>query len=327
MNNNVLIDRHKYIGGSDLPNILDLNKKYGKTVYEFAKIKAGIIDNPFKGNEYTKYGQLMEPVIRDYINAEYNLHFKEDTIINEELMLRGNCDGIDRLSNLLLEVKTFGKELDVEYYSHQIQFYMELFDIPVCYLVGYPRPNDFYWGVDYELENENTYFNLEFNPKNLVIKKINRDKNKFNHILTKIERFRCCINLLKENPVMTEEEFYQYFCDDNKIQVLTNEIAKLEIGLLKYNELEEKFKKAKEKLYDAMMENDIKIFKTNLITITRVDSTITTSLDSKKIKEEMPEIYEQYKKETLKKGYVKTTISKDVLEGQISIEEYLEGGK
>lgn len=55
MNQNVLTDRHKYIGGSDLPNIFDLNKKYGKTVYEFAKIKAGIIDNPFKGNEYTKY--------------------------------------------------------------------------------------------------------------------------------------------------------------------------------------------------------------------------------------------------------------------------------
>ena len=317
MNENVLIDRHKYIGGSDLPSILDLNKKYGKTVYEFAKIKAGIIDNPFKGNEYTRYGQIMEPVIRDYINAEYNLNFKEDTIINEELMLRGNCDGIDRQNNLLLEVKTFGKELDVEYYSHQIQFYMGLFDVPECYLVGYPRPDDFYWGIDYELENEITYFNIEFNPNNLVIEKIKRDKNKFKQISVKIEKFRNCIKLLKENPTMTEEEFYKYFYNDNNLQVLTNEVAKLEIGLLKYKELEEKFKKAKEKLYDAMIENDVKSFKTNTITITRIDSTITTSLDSKKIKEERPEIYEQYKKETLKKGYVKTTINKNILEGGI----------
>ncbi len=322
MNNNVLIDRHKYIGGSDLPSILDLNKKYGKTVYEFAKIKAGIIDNPFNGNEYTKYGQLMEPVIREYINAEYNLDFKEDTIINEKLMLRGNCDGIDKENGLLLEVKTFGKKLDVDYYSHQIQFYMELFDIEECYLVGYPRPDDFYWGVDYDLENEITYFNLEFTPEKLVIEKIKRDKDKFDIILKKIDDFRNCMNILKENPTMTEEEFYQHFYNDNKLQTLTNEVAKLEIGLLKYKEIETQFKKAKEKLYEAMMENNVTSFKTNLITITRVDSTVTTSLDSKKLKEERPDIYEEYKRESTKKGYVKTTISKEILDGQISIEEY-----
>lgn len=251
----------------------------------------------------------MEPVIRDYINAEYNLNFKEDTIINEELMLRGNCDGIDRDANLLLEVKTFGNELDVEYYSFQIQFYMELFNIPKCYLVGYPRPDDFYWGVDYDLENEMTYFNLEFNPQKLVIIKIDREKDKFNQILNKIERFRICIESLKENPTMTEEEFYQHFYENNELQLLTNKVAKLEIGLLKYQELDEEYKKAKELLYKAMLENDVKSFKTDLITITRVDETVSVSLDSKKIKEEEPEIYEKYKKQTIKKGYVKTIIN------------------
>ena len=36
-NPNVTIDRHKYVGGSDLPSILGLNAKYGTSIFEFAK--------------------------------------------------------------------------------------------------------------------------------------------------------------------------------------------------------------------------------------------------------------------------------------------------
>ena len=159
-NPNVTIDRHKYVGGSDLPSILGLNAKYGKSVYEFAKQKAGIIPNTFNGNQFTKYGQVMEPVVRDYINSKYQVNYLEDTIIDEEKHYRGNTDGIDRDANIpILEIKTFGEELDVNYYTPQCQFYMETFNQPSCLLVGYKRPNDFYTGLDYELENSDDYFN------------------------------------------------------------------------------------------------------------------------------------------------------------------------
>ena len=83
-NPNVTIDRHKYVGGSDLPTILGLNAKYGTSVFEFAKEKAGIIPNTFTGNQFTKYGQKMEPVIRDYINSVYGVNYLEDTIIDSD---------------------------------------------------------------------------------------------------------------------------------------------------------------------------------------------------------------------------------------------------
>ena len=153
-NPNVLIDRNKYIGGSDLPTILGLNAKYDTNIFEFAKEKLGIIPKSFKGNEYTRYGQLMEPTIRDYINAIYQSNYKEDTIIDEVREYRGNTDGIDKTADIpVIEIKTFGNELDVDYYTPQCQFYMETFNVDTCLLVGYKRPDDFYTGVDYELEN------------------------------------------------------------------------------------------------------------------------------------------------------------------------------
>ena len=143
-NPNVTVDRHKYTGGSDLPTILGLNAKYGTSVYDFARQKAGIIPNTFNGNQFTKYGQKMEPVIRDYINAKYGVNYLEDTIIDTVRNYRGNTDGKDiNAWYPILEIKTFGDELDVDYYRPQCQFYMETFDLPRCLLVGYKRPKDF----------------------------------------------------------------------------------------------------------------------------------------------------------------------------------------
>ena len=151
-NPNVTINRHKFLGGSDLPSILGLNAKYGVNVFDFAKEKAGIIPNTFKGNQFTKYGQLMEPVIRDYINSIYEVNYVEDTVIDNDRGYRGNTDGIDKKADIpILEIKTFGDDLDVDYYTPQCQFYMETFNQDACLLVGYKRPIDFYNVFDFEL--------------------------------------------------------------------------------------------------------------------------------------------------------------------------------
>ena len=178
-NPNVEIDRDKYIGGSDLPTILGLNAKYGTDIFEYAKEKLGIIPRKFKGNEFTRYGQLMEPIIREYINSVYEANYHEDTIID--------TDGIDRNADIpILEIKTFGKELDVDYYTPQCQFYMEKFDQDACLLVGYKRPEDFYTGLDYDLEPDDEYFNIEFDEKRIETHIIYRDKKLWEEIETHI---------------------------------------------------------------------------------------------------------------------------------------------
>ena len=54
----------------------------------------------------------MEPVIRDYINAKYQVNYLEDTIIDSDRGYRGNTDGIDRNVDIpILEIKTLGRSL------------------------------------------------------------------------------------------------------------------------------------------------------------------------------------------------------------------------
>lgn len=310
-NPNVTIDRHKYVGGSDLPSILGLNAKYGKSIFEFAKEKAGIIPNSFSGNQFTKYGQLMEPVIRDYINATLGTDYLEDTIIDTVRMYRGNCDGIDREAFIpLLEIKTFGEELDVDYYEPQCQFYMETFDLPAVKLVGYKRPSDFYIGVDYDLENEESYFNLEFDENRIVTHVIERDADKWAKIEERIKAFKNAVSELRKRPEMSEEEFNELFYGTDLVG-MSNKLATLEYQLNSFKELEKQYKDVKEKLYKIFDEKGIKSFETDNIKITKVEPTSydTVTIDTKKLQENEPEVYEAYKvtKTTNRKGYVLIT--------------------
>lgn len=311
-NANVTIDRHKYVGGSDLPTILGLNLKYDKKPYDLALEKAGIVPNNFTGNEYTRYGQLMESVIRDYINSLYGVNYVEDTVIDENRHYRGNTDGIDRLADIpILEVKTFGEKLDVEYYTPQCQFYMETFDKPACLLVGYKRPADFYKGIDYTLENGDEYFNLEFDPNNLVIHEIKRDKELWSKIEDTINQFKNGVTYLREHfNNYTENDFNKIFYG-NELVRLTNLVVNLENELLAMKSKDSEYKKAKEDLYKLFEAKGIISFDTGTMKITKVDPTTydTVSIDTNKLKENEPKIYEAYKvvKTTNRKGYILIT--------------------
>lgn len=195
-------NRDLYIGGSDLPSILRLNKQYGKSLIEFAKEKLKIIPTQFQGNEYTRYGQFMEPQVRTYVNSMFDYKFKEDSIVDKDRMYRGNCDGIDKKKKMLLEIKTFGSKLDIKLYEPQCQFYMELFDIEECLLVGYKRPSEFYTGISYELDNSAEFFDLEFDEDNVVIYKLTRNREMFEKMEKEIEKFKYLLNCLREEEIL-----------------------------------------------------------------------------------------------------------------------------
>ncbi|MBQ6546495.1 MAG: YqaJ viral recombinase family protein [Bacilli bacterium] len=314
-NPNVTVDRHKYVGGSDLPSILGLNAKYGVNIFDFAKQKAGIIPNTFTGNQFTKYGQVMEPIIRDYINAKYDVNYLEDTIVDTERGYRGNTDGIDRDADIpILEVKTFGEELDVEYYMAQCQFYMETFNEPKCRLVGYKRPENFYTGVDYELEDEDVYFNFEFDETRLVEHVIERDPKLWEKIEKRINAFKQAVEALKNNPDMSEEEFNNIFYG-NELIALSDKVAMLERALADYKNTEKEYKDIKEKIYKMFEEKGLISVDFGNTKITKVAPTSydTVSVDSKKLQDEEPKIYEKYKvvKTTNRKGYVLITTKED----------------
>ena len=311
---NVTKNRHKYVGGSDLPALLNISAY--KTQYELALEKAGIRPTEFKGNEYTRYGQLLEPLIRDYINNAYGTNFKEDTNTNEEHHIRSNCDGLDKEQELLLEVKTNnGKKEDLTEYIVQIQLYLHQFGIENCYLAQYTRPSDFYSGIDYGVHNADEYFNVNFDPDSLEVSLVEKDEKLTTHILKEIELFWQRVDWLKANPAATEGEYYTCMkigVYDQKfyLKTMTN-VEKLEAKLEKMKETEAKLKEEKEILFAIMDTFNFNSIKTDKMTISKVDATVKQTFDTTTFKKEHPDIYEGYLKESEVKGYVKITKTKE----------------
>lgn len=139
---------------------------------------------------------------------------------------------------------------------------------------------------------------------------IKRDDKLIQQILSKAEKFWIDVERLKENPEMTEEEFYfndrlvEYNNTINKLSVLEKELARL-------SDMEKEAKTQREILYGLMDNVGVKTIVTNNLMITKINPTTTKNVDSKKLKEELPEIYDKYTKISNKKGYVKITVRAD----------------
>ena len=133
MQESVSKDREKFIGGSDIPIIMELSPF--KSRFDLLLEKAGYKKSDFKGNVFTEYGNTMESKIRDYINGEGNGFFEGKHIMdvpkdwNEHpngMRIRCHTDGED--INSILEIKTasqiFDSLDDYQIYLVQILFYM-----------------------------------------------------------------------------------------------------------------------------------------------------------------------------------------------------------
>ena len=70
-------------------------------------------------------------------------------------------------------------------------------------------------------------------------------------------------------------------------------------------------KKQKEILYELMDKVGVKTIVTDNLLITKVNPTTSEKIDSKKLKEELPEIAKKYTKISDVKGYVKITVRAD----------------
>ena len=124
MEYDVTIDRDKYLGGSDIPTIMEINAF--KSRYDLLLEKAGLKENDFTGNKYTEYGNVLEPQIRAYVNEKYHTNFVPNQVIKGDL--RANTDGSD--DKRVLEIKTTSTIFeDVEKHKNylvQLLFYMQM---------------------------------------------------------------------------------------------------------------------------------------------------------------------------------------------------------
>ncbi len=188
----VTVDRNKYIGGSDIPVILGISPF--RTRYDLLLEKAEIEVNGFEGNQYTEYGNILEPKIRDYVNQTNSTNYQPQQLIQG--FLRGNCDGFNGES--ILEIKTTSrihrKIEKYELYKVQLLFYMDLYGVDKGILAVYKRPKD---------------FNTDFDVKNLHIYEfyLSDEKETVERIKREIQRFWGDLERLKNNPLLSEKDF------------------------------------------------------------------------------------------------------------------------
>ena len=149
MQKSVNEDRDKFIGGSDIAVIMNLSPF--KKRFDLLLEKAGLKENDFEGNEYTEYGNVLEPKIRDFINEKYSKNFVEYKKINGDI--RCHLDGYDEDMEIgVLEIKTTSQIHDnlddYKVYLVQTLFYMQETNKNKGMLAVYHRPDDFNEIVD-----------------------------------------------------------------------------------------------------------------------------------------------------------------------------------
>ena len=282
-------DREKFIGGSDLAGIMGLSPFIDR--WTLLQQKAGLKERDFFGNEYTRYGDELEPIVRDYINEKYCRDFEPAVKVDGDL--RGNCDGIDEGG--LLEIKTTSHVYDTldgyKGYLVQILFYMKIFNVQHAMLAVYHRNED---------------FSTNFDPSRLQVIPIDiKDHlDTMDEVEQAIEMFRKDLSELRENPLLCEEDFMP-----NEIVEVTNKIMELENQLAAYKQMEAELKEFKSKLKVAMEEYGIKTWRlydgTKITLVSDGEDKEVEEIDIKALQKDHPELFgerSKYVKRKRKKG-------------------------
>lgn len=303
MEYDVTIDRDLWIGASDIPCIMGISTF--KTRYELLLEKSGLKEIEFFGSKYTKYGQEMEPKIREYINGQMptGKKFEPNRVINGDI--RCHTDGFN--GDCVLEIKTT---------SHVYET-LDEYKIYLVQLLLYMQENNAESGLlaVYERDEE---FNTDFEPKKLSIFEVEAEayKTLTEEINAEIERFMADLKRLKDNPLLCEEDF-----QPNELVVLSNKAVALERQMAEYQAIEKQYKEMKQALFEAMQKHDVKSWRMpNGTRITRVDGVEASTenvqeFDIEAFKKDNAEMFGQYQKTVTKKkagraGYVKITMTR-----------------
>ena len=313
MQETVSKDRDKYIGGSDIPIIMNLSPF--KSRYDLLLEKAGYKEDTFEGNIYTEYGNTMEPKIRSYVNDISGLNFTEGKHVREAkegeiIGVRLHTDGEVLVKDVpeVLEIKTTSNIHtnleDYKIYLVQLLFYMVNLGAPYGRLAVYERPED---------------LSEEFNKDRLQLWAIELKEYEdlVEEIRKAIDLFLKDLAKVKDNPFITEEELLP-----TEIPDITARILALESQLEQMKETEKKIKADKERLKAAMVAASVKSWTTpNGYKITLVpdgeDSTKKV-FNEDKYKTEHPKEYANYLEDKIvkgKTGYIKITAPKAKKEG------------
>jgi putative phage-type endonuclease len=284
--------KQKGIGGSEAATILGIQPHYAKPPFILWLEKTGQKDVEPIDNDYIKWGNIMEPVIRKQFALESGLKVYQNNFVlqhDEHDFMIANLDGEvldpNKEGRGVLEIKTTSewnrKEWDGDkvpnHYMAQIQHYMAV--------TGYK------WAIIVVLigGNKMTHFYVD------------RDEEIIEMLIQKEKEFMAMIES-GTPPQIGGSQAESLYINTNWAEALDDEISvpqAIEDMALEYQEIErqkkELDKRAKEIKNQILLEaKDTKTLRGRQVKII-MPTVRKLLLDSKKLGEEMPEILAQYK--------------------------------
>lgn len=284
-------NRNKFIGGSDVAAILGINRY--RTPYEvWDEKKNG--NRPFSGNQFTEWGTKLEPVIVDHFAQTHgvNVTNRNDRYISGSISFLGcHPDGIAEINGqkCLIECKTVGSnafkhwsnELPLEYYC-QVQHNMFVTGCQKAYFICL-------------VLDDRNYFEIEVNFDSEFVKKQNEYLSKWweTYIVGSETPLKLVEDFEKENP-----ETKQVEASDNAITIF----QKLVEVKAKYKAIEKEKDELEEKLKLEIGEATDLMSGMTILATWRPSTSVR--VDTKKLKEEQPEMFLKYAKETTSRRFL-----------------------
>lgn len=298
----VTLNRERGIGGSDIPTIMGINPFVSRL--DLLQFKVGNKTNDFEGNEYTEYGNILEPKIRACVNEKMGFHFVPDymeTETDKALSLYYHSDGADNEESTLLEIKTTSEIHDdirgYKRYLVQLMYGMWMHKWNHGILAVYKRPDDF-------------RTNTEFDERNLQVLSVGYDSPLMDEIRYAIEQFRLDFLFMQENPMADESDLPS--C--SALIPYAETIMHLEDSLAMANQIISDYKDAKDSILEQMVKHNIKSWTmpngTKLTVVPQGEDKVVKVFDEKKFADENPSEYEAYLYDGIKKGkraYLRTS--------------------
>lgn len=180
----IVVKSGEYLGASEVNTIM--NQKY-RSAFNLAQEKVGIIPKKDIDNQFTRYGNEMEPYIINHIEKNGYL-FQVEKRRCHDYKLSGIVDGIDKEQKIILEVKTYSSVPDLESYINQVHVYFHIWGYSKALLALYQKRES-------------------FDARNIETYNILRDNSRLENILRNVNIFWLRCNELRLNPEMKKKEF------------------------------------------------------------------------------------------------------------------------
>lgn len=279
--------RTQGIGGSDVSIIAGINKF--KSVFQLWLEKTGIIE-PEEGDfEYTHFGTVLEPVVRKEFMERTGIKVRAKNCImqhDEYPFMICNLDGViyENGELCIFEAKTASAYMEKEWqdnvppeYQLQIQHYMAITGAKKTYIAALIGGNKFVYHVverDEEVIGLIIQLEMKFWEEN-VVKNLPPEIDGSNATAEYLnEKYSISVKNEIQLPEQSEELLKEYDKISSALEKLNYE--KTEIV---------------NRLKDMLGENESGVIQDRTVKWSNVSK---TGFDSKRLKEEMQDIYEKY---------------------------------